>query len=54
LGIAPNIVAKLVGHSIKSMERHYENIDLKRLEPDLVKLKRAQLDNAGFKTFDLD
>lgn len=54
LGIAPNIVAKLVGHSIKTMERHYENIELKRLEPELVKLKRAQLDNAGFKTFDLD
>ena len=54
LGIAPNIVAKLVGHSIKTMERHYENIQLNRLEPELVQLRRAQLDDAGFKTFDLD
>ena len=54
LGIAPNIVAKLVGHSIKTMERHYENIQLHRLEPELVQLRREQLDDAGFKTFDLD
>ena len=25
MGVKPNYVAKLVGHSIKTMEKHYEN-----------------------------
>ena len=42
MGVAPNIVAKLVGHSIKTLERHYENIQLKNLEPELVEIRRKK------------
>lgn len=31
MGVPSNYVAKLVGHSIKTMERHYGNIKLKNL-----------------------
>ena len=54
MGVAPNIVAKLVGHSIKTMERHYENIQLKNLEPELVEVRRKKLEEADFQTYDLE
>lgn len=54
LGVKPHFVAKLVGHSVKTMERHYENIQLKQLEPELVEVRRKQLAEAEFQTYDLD
>ena len=54
MGVAPNFVAKLVGHSIKTMERHYENIQLRNLEPELVDMRRKKLSAGEFQTFDLD
>jgi integrase len=54
LGVPPNYVAKLVGHSIKTMERHYENIQLKNLEPELVEVRKKKLEQADFQTYDLE
>ncbi len=54
MGVPPAIVAELVGHSIKTMERHYKNIRLKNLEPSLVEVRRKQLSEADFQTYDLD
>jgi len=54
LGVPPNYVAKLVGHSIKTMERHYENIQLKNLEPELVEVRKRKLEEADFQTYDLE
>ena len=52
LGIPPMHVAELVGHSIKTMERYYKRIRLKQLEPELVKVRRKELEETDFKTFD--
>ena len=54
MGVPPNYVAKLVGHSIKTMERHYENIQLKNLEPELVEVRKKKLEQADFQTYDLE
>ena len=54
MGVPPNYVAKLVGHSIKTMERHYENIQLKNLEPELVEVRKRKLEQADFQTYDLE
>ena len=54
MGVPPAIVAELVGHSIQTMEKHYKNIRLKSLEPELVKIRRNQLGDMDFQTFDLD
>ena len=54
MGVPPAICAELVGHSIKTMERHYKNIRLKQLEPELVQVRRNQLSEMEFQTFDLD
>lgn len=54
IGVPPAIVAELVGHSIKTMERHYKNIRLKQLEPDLVQIRKNELRELDFQTYDLD
>lgn len=54
MGVPPNYVAKLVGHSIKTMERFYENIQLKNLEPELVEVRKKKLEEADFQTYDLE
>ena len=54
MGVPPNYVAKLVGHSIKTMERHYENIQLKNLEPELVEVRKKKLEQDDFQTYDLE
>ena len=54
LGIPPMHVAELVGHSIKTMERYYKRIRLKQLEPELVKVRRKELEETDFQTFDFD
>ncbi len=54
MGVPPAIVAELVGHSIKTMERYYKNIRLKQLEPELVEVRRKKLEEHDFQTFDLD
>ena len=50
----PSFVAKLVGHNIRTMEKHYENIQLLNLEPELVKVTRDNLEENDFQTFDID
>lgn len=54
MGVPPAIVGELVGHSIKTMERFYKNIRLKQLEPELVNVRRQQLGEMDFQTFDLE
>ena len=54
LGVSPSFVAKLVGHNIRTMEKHYENIQLLNLEPELVKVTRDNLEENDFQTFDID
>lgn len=54
MGVPPAIVGELVGHSIKTMERYYKNIRLKQLEPELVSVRRQQLGEMDFQTFDLE
>lgn len=54
MGVPPAIVAELVGHSIKTMERHYKNIRLKNLEPSIVEVRKKQLSEMDFQTYDLD
>ena len=54
LGIPPHIVAKNVGHTVETMEKHYENIGLRKLTDLLVNQKRKKLSNADFLTFDME
>ena len=54
MGVPPNFVGKLVGHSVKTMERYYENIQLKNLEPELVEIRKRKLEDADFQLFDLE
>ena len=54
LGISPSFVAKLVGHNIRTMEKHYENIQLLNLEPELIKVRRDSLEKNDIQTFDID
>lgn len=54
MGVPPAIVGELVGHSIKTMERHYKNIRLQQLEPSLVQMRKKELGEMDFQTFDLD
>ena len=53
-GFSPTLVAKLVGHNIRTMEKHYKNIQLLNLEPELVKVRRDNLEKNDFQTFDID
>ena len=53
-GVAPALVAELVGHSINTMERHYKRIRLKQIEPELVQVRRKILEETDFQTFDFD
>jgi len=54
MGVQPSFVADLVGHSIKTMERFYKNIQLKNLEPELVEVRKKKLEQADFQTYDLE
>ena len=54
LGVSPVVVADLVGHSIKTMERHYKRIRLRQLESEIVNVRRKKLEESDFQTFDLD
>ena len=54
LGVSPSFVAKLVGHNIRTMEKHYENIQLLNLEPELIKVRRDNLEKVDIQTFDID
>ena len=54
LGISPSFVAKLVRHNIRTMEKHYENIQLLILEPELIKVRRDNLEKNDIQTFDID
>jgi integrase len=54
LGVPPHIVAKLVGHSVETMEKHYEDISIRKLTEDVVKVRREKLRENDFLTFDMD
>jgi integrase len=54
LGVSPVVVGELVGHSIKTMERFYKRIRLRQLESEVVNVRRKQLEDNEFQTFDLD
>ena len=54
LGIPPHIVAKNVGHTVETMEKHYEDIGSRKLTDLLVNQKRKKLSGADFLTFDME
>ena len=54
LGIPPHIVAKNVGHTVETMEKHYENIGIRKVTDLLVNQKRKKLSGADFLTFDME
>ena len=54
LGIPPHIVAKNVGHTVETMEKHYEDIGIRKLTDLLVNQKRKKLSDADFLTFDME
>ena len=54
LGVSPVVVGELVGHSIKTMERFYKRIRLRQLESEVVNVRRKELAENEFQTFDLD
>ena len=53
-GIPPAVVGKLVGHNLKTMMKHYENINVMNLKSKIVQQRRKKLDEADFHTFDID
>ena len=36
------------------MERHYENIQLKNLEPELAEVRKKKLEESDFQSYDLE
>ena len=54
MGVPPVVVGDLVGHNLKTMERHYKNIQLMNLESDIVNQRRKKLRNSDFQTSDID
>ena len=48
------VVGDLVGHNLKTMERHYKNIQLMNLESDIVNQRRKRLRDSDFQTSDID
>jgi integrase len=54
LGIPPHIGAKNVDHTVETMEKHYEDIGIRKLTDLLVNQKRRKLDGADFLTFDME
>ena len=54
LGIPPHIASKNVGHTVETVEKHYENVGLRNLTDLLVNQKRKKLSSADFLTFDME
>ena len=54
MGIPPAVVGKLVGHNLKTMMRHYENIQVMNLKSEIVRSRRLKLNEADFITTDID
>ena len=54
LGIPPTIVGELVGHTIKTMEKHYKKIAIRKMEPELLMVNRRRLEESEFQLWDLD
>ena len=54
MGIPPAVVGKAVGHNLKTMMRHYENIQLQNFKSDFVRARRKRLNEAEFVTTDID
>tara|TARA_Y100001963_G_C6788041_1_gene453958 strand:+ start:2643 stop:4115 length:1473 start_codon:yes stop_codon:yes gene_type:complete len=53
-GVPPSVVGQLVGHTTRTMDRHYKNLRIKKMEPELVSFRRKKLADADFQTYDLD
>jgi len=53
-GVPPSVVGQIVGHSTKTMDRYYKNIEIRNLENQLVTFKRKKLQEADFLTYDMD
>ena len=43
-----------MGHSIKTMEKYFENIIFCQLKAEIVDGKREEIEDGDFKTFDID
>jgi integrase len=54
LGVPVSIVADLAGHTIKTMDMHYKNHKLRKMNHESVKVKRKSLKENDFLTFDMD
>ena len=54
LGIPPSVVGELVGHSLTTMQKFYKNLQIRNMEPELMKVKRRRLEESEFLTWDLD
>ena len=58
LPINPNeedlLVAKLVGQSMKTIERYFENIRFRQLKVEIVDVKRNKMEDGYCKTFGVD
>ena len=53
LGIPPTVVGELVGHTIKTMEKHYKKIAIRKMEPELLMVNRRRLEESEFETWTL-
>ena len=53
-GVPPAVVGDLVGHSIKTMEKFYKNIQIKNLEQDIVQVRRKKLSAADFQLLEVN
>jgi integrase len=54
MGVPVTVVADLVGHTIKTMEMHYKNHNIRKMTNQLVDVQRRKLEDSEFLTFDLD
>ena len=54
LGIPPSVVGELVGHTLATMEKFYKKLQIRNMEPELMKVKRRRLEESEFLTWDLD
>ena len=54
MGVPPSVLGVAVGHNLKTMMKHYENINVMNLKEDFVRKRRKKLEEWDFKTTDID
>ena len=54
MGVPPAVLGTAVGHNLKTMMQHYENINVMNLKEDFVRKRRKSLEEWDFKTTDID